>query len=117
MFSIYSRRGQTTIYAVECEKITPMQDPSILWLPQGEYMARVLAPAVFHEPVGTGPEVVQPIYHSHAFYSTAAEAMAQVEVWVRAPVKRGTPKTEEEIQATLAAVKVVLLGYVDPFIA
>jgi hypothetical protein len=109
MFSIYSRRGKTTIYEVECEKITPMQDPSVLWLPQGEYRARVLAPAIFHEPVGTGPEVAPPIYHSHAFLATVEEAMAQVEVWARIPPKRATPKTEEEIQAALAAVEVVML--------
>lgn len=117
MFTIYVRKGKISIYEVECEKITPTEDPSVLWLQAGEYKARILSPSLFHEKIGAGDsaKVVPMIYCSHALYSDLEAAKACVEKDIRYDAttfqirKEREPKSEEEIQAALSAVEIIML--------
>ena len=66
------------IVEVEGEMITGLQDPSVMWLPEGEYKFRILKPESLYEPK-EAPGVkektmVPPIYCSHTLFSTAHEA-------------------------------------------
>lgn len=119
-FVIHSRKGTTSIMEVECELVQAIEDPSIMWLPAGEYRARVLEPAALHQKIEKlvdGKKVVTlvpDVWCSHSFYSSLEEAKVQGERLVRhgfefALRKHGTAFTEEDVQSALAAMKVVML--------
>lgn len=121
-FTIHSKKGKTAIMEVECEIILALEDPSVLWsLKPGEYRARILAPASFHQKVervvdGKKESVMVPdIWCSHAFYESIEEARSVCERFIRSEMvdfalrKHRAPATEEEVQAAISAVEVVML--------
>lgn len=108
-FIIHSGRDKTAIMEVECQLITPVEDPSVMWLPKGEYRARLLKPATFVEKDGKPL-----VWHSIAFYDTLEIAKEAHAVMTRAAFefefkKYKTAYTEEQVQATLASTEVVML--------
>jgi len=121
-FTIHSKKGKTTIMEVECEIILALEDPSVLWaLKPGEYRARILAPESFHQKVekvvdGKKEFVMVPdIWCWHALYESVEEARGVCESFIRSEMvdfamrKHRTPATEEEVQAAINAVEVVML--------
>lgn len=78
------RTGDTpmTIVEVEGEKISPMEDPSVLWsLKEGEFKFRITKPVFLHEPHetkkadGSKEKIMLPsVYCSHAIYLSLEEA-------------------------------------------
>lgn len=127
-FVIVVRKGERTIYEVECEKLTHMDDPSILWMQPGEWKARITAPQELYEKqtvkkvmadgsltVTTDTVMVPPVWCWHGFYDSLSRAQivcelnTRFELGVFAESKRREPATEEQIQAELAKVKVVML--------
>lgn len=77
------RPGDTpmSIVEVEGEYVTSMEDPSVMWLPKGEFRFRILKPEFLYEPHEVKKEsgvkektMVPTIYHSHAVYLTLEEA-------------------------------------------
>ena len=115
-FVIYSRKGKTTVYEVECEQVTPMEDPSIMWIPKGEYKARILRPEALFEPdPKDSTKMAPPVWYSHAFYSTSVEALARAHKDVRHGMvdyqiqKKQEPKSEDEVRLAEAAVQIVML--------
>lgn len=69
------------IVEVEGEVISAVEDPSVMWLPKGEYKFRILKPESLYEPkeVSGSKEktMVPPIYCSHSLLPTAHEARAR----------------------------------------
>ncbi len=108
-FIIQSGRGKTSIMEVECEIISAVEDPTVLWLPTGEYRARITAPASFKEKDGKAP-----IWYSFNFIEDLASAQKKCEGTVREEFefnlrKYGTNFTEEEVQKALSEVETVML--------
>lgn len=108
-FIIQSGRGKTSVMEVECEIITAVEDPSVLWLEPGEYRARVVAPATLKEKDGKAP-----IWYSYNFSDDLASARKKCESFVRGEFefnlrKYGTEFTEEEVQKVLSEVETVML--------
>lgn len=77
------RSGDTpmTIVEVEGERVSPMEDPSVMWLKEGEFKFRILKPEFLHEPHetkksdGTKEKTMVPaVYFSHSIYLTLEEA-------------------------------------------
>lgn len=114
-FVIQARHGERTIYEVECEEILPVEDPSVMWLPEGEYKARITEPEALYEKSPQG-SLVPPVWYSHAFYDSLSRAQAVCESNLRyelgafASSKGRDPAAEEQIQEELAKVKVVMLS-------
>ena len=116
-FTIHVRRNEHTIYEVECEKLQPIDDPSVMWLKEDEYKARVTAPEALLEKKVEGDKTTftQPVWCSHAFYDTVLEAETRCAKDIRhemvefAMQKRRAAASEEEIRAEVAKIKVVML--------
>jgi hypothetical protein len=105
--------GDISIVDVILEKITPMEDVSVAWLPIGQYRARVLEPKFLYEKQLDG-SLAPPIWHSHSFYSVNDIVVVwdKIEKIIRAELQRqfdkhGVVFTEEEVKAKLAQVKEV----------
>lgn len=113
-FIIHYLKGTISIVEVECELITGMQDPSIMWLPFGEYCARILSPKMLLEKNNMGEEV-GPIYYGHAFYNSEQDCRVKIDHDVRDFFKRSLIKdktktyTEEDIQAKLLTIQTIKL--------
>lgn len=77
------RPGDTpmTIVEVEGEYVSSLEDPSVMWLPKGEFKFRISKPEFLHEAQerkkadGSREKVLVPsVYHSHSIYSSLEEA-------------------------------------------
>lgn len=112
-FVINNGRQKTSIMEVECELVTALEDPSVIWLPVGESKMRILFPTTFHEKRETG--LVPTVWYDHSFYNTVEEAKVVVEQNIRytmvdfAKSKHQLAATEEEVQKTISEVEVVML--------
>lgn len=109
-FVVHSVKSSSVIMEIECDRVTPMQDPSVLWsLLPGEYRASILAPKIFVEKNGKPA-----VWCSFAIYDTLEIAKAMFEKLTREEFdfnfrKYDTAFTEEDVQAVLTAVQVVML--------
>lgn len=119
------RSSGPSIVEIECDLITPMEDPSVMWAPPGEYKVRVLKPEFLHEPKevskpddkGTLVKVkvmMAPIYYGHFLYDSAEEAhqaavkllRQESEFRVR---KGGEAFTVEEMESKLSEIQEIRL--------
>lgn len=113
-FTIHATRdGKISIVEVEIELVKALEDPSIGWLPEGEYRARVMSPKSLHDKQLDG-SLTPPIWHSHAFYWNEHQATVHAEKAIRGSLERtklhyGTEFTEEDVKQKLAEVKVIRL--------
>jgi hypothetical protein len=110
-----------TIVEVECEQITPAEDPSVMWLPTGEYRARIVKPDWLQEPreliKSDGSKekaMVSPTYHSHALMDDLSVAQGKALRMIREEFefqsyKKGIKFTDEEVLAKFVEVEVVRL--------
>lgn len=111
-----------TILEVEGEKISAMEDPSVLWLKEGEFWFRILKPESLYEstetkmPDGSKKKVmVPPVYFSAGVYPSLEEARTVAQFMVKASMdfevrkKRIESYSEEDLQKKLAEIKEVLL--------
>ena len=110
-FIVYTRKlagirkgtDAPSIIEVEGETIEPIEDPSVMWLPKGEFRFRILKPEYLFEPKeivkedkSTETIMVPPVYYSHSVCWTVSQARAQAERIVKEGFefelrKRGTP--------------------------
>jgi len=58
---------------VEGEIITALEDPSVLFLPNGEFRFKIISPKFLHDSYGP------PTYHSHSVYANVDLARAEAE--------------------------------------
>ncbi len=114
--------GAPIVLEVEGELIAAVEDPSVMWLPEGEFKFRITAPEALYEPKEipqpSGPpkkEMVPPVYHSHACYWTVHGAQAAAERMVRSEmqfeIRKGRMEsfTEEELKAKYAEIQTIML--------
>ena len=93
-----------------------------LWLPAGEFRAKIVQPELFHRKVvksGEKKTVLEPsVYHSHAIYDSIEQAKERIAKSIRfgfdnRQLKYDSNYTEEEvlqaIDETMKTVKVVML--------
>jgi hypothetical protein len=112
-FIIQSERNKTSIIEVEIELVTAMEDPSIKWLPEGEYKARILQPKSLYEKQEDGT-LVSPLWYSHAFYCNKLDAWTKLEKMIRDGFERDKRKedidfTETDVQAKLGTIQEIML--------
>ena len=119
-FTIQCKKGSTSIMEVEIEVIKPLEDPSVMWLQSGEYRARVLLPKSFHQKIertvdGKKETVTVPdVWCWHAFYDSLEAAQAQAKYLTTHSFefdlrKYGTTFTQEDVDAALSSIDVVML--------
>jgi hypothetical protein len=111
-----------TILEVEGEILTGLEDPSVTWMPAGEFYFRIFKPEFLYESKetkiedGSKKKIMVPIvYHSHAIYHELAEAQAAAEKMIKSgldfEVRKGrlASYTEEELKAKCAEVQILEL--------
>jgi len=111
-----------TIVEVEGEIISPMEDPSVMWLPLGEFLYRIMLPEALFEPKeakqsdGSKKKVMVPVvYHSHAIYHSLAEAQESAKKMIKSgldfEVRKGrlAAYTDEELEAKCAEIQTIML--------
>jgi hypothetical protein len=109
----FARDGKISIMEVELELVPAIKDPSIMWLPQGEYRARVIDPKSLHEKQLDG-SLTAPVWHSHAFYSDEAQAIDVAHKAIRGIFERDMlhykiEYTEEDFNKKISEVEVIRL--------
>jgi hypothetical protein len=108
---IVSSRGAFVIMEVEGEYVKPLEDPSVKWLPQGEYRFRIMKPSSLHEKLPDGT-TTPAIYFSFALFDTVEDAKLIAEKYIRSgfdfEIRKGrlTSYTEEEVQLELSKMGV-----------
>lgn len=114
---ISSGKHKTTapsIMQVHIELVQGVDDPSVMWMTNGEYKAYILSPYFLYELREGSTEKVAPIYYSFNFYETASQARLIAEKIVRSEFefnlrKYETEFTEEDIQAKFKEIQEILL--------
>jgi hypothetical protein len=120
-FIVYTRGDVPSVVEVEGEFITGMEDPTVMWLPEGEFKFRITQPDFLYEPKeikkldgSKGTAMTPPVYYSHSCHWTVHRARVMADEMVRhgfelAQRKHGVSFTEEEVAAKIAQVQEVLL--------
>lgn len=110
-----------TVLEVEGELITAIEDPSVLWLPEGEFRFRIFKPESLYEPKEIVKQdksiekiMIPPVYHSHAVYWTATQALSRAERMVRESFEHDFRKkkiafTEEQVREKCKEIQEILL--------
>lgn len=118
------RTGDTpmTIVEVEGERVSSIEDASVLWLKEGEFRFRIKQPEFLHEPReikksdGSKEKImVESVYFSHSIYSTLEEAreatkklvVGEFEFAVRK--KRIASYTTEDVEKRLSEIQELML--------
>lgn len=109
---IINAKGKTSIIEVECTKLTPMDTPSVGWLPQNEYKARIDAPTSLFDKIDNKLE--KPVWYSFAFFDTLEEAKTKASADIKVMLERnekktGSPFTEEDINKQLVDIQIITL--------
>ena len=114
-YIVHTKNDTISIVEVEGEIISGTEDPTILWLPNHEFMFRIIKPVFLYEPSkGKDKTMVPPVYHSHSIYHTAEQARSAAEGIVRSNFefdlrKHGTQINYAEVFAKCKEIKEVLL--------
>jgi hypothetical protein len=70
-----------SVLEVEGEVISALEDPSVMWLPSGEFKFRIFKPEALYETQKNGTKT-PPIYFSHSVYDTLEQARLVAECWI-----------------------------------
>lgn len=103
------------ILEVEGEMVSAVEDPSVMWLPEGEYRFRILKPESLYEPSSPKDKtMIPPVYASHSIYSTAHEARAKAYALIShsfefAERKQKVEYTQEQIEQRRSEIQEILL--------
>lgn len=71
-YTVSKHNGQIKVIEIECEILSKADYPAAIWLPAGEYYAKIISPQLFHKKVereinGKKAVVLEPdVWHSHA---------------------------------------------------
>lgn len=111
-----------TVVEVEGELVTAMEDPSIMWLPVGEFKFRITKPEFLNETHevkqadGSRKKVQVPsVYYSHSCYATSVAArvvaVRMIQESLDFEVRKGrlTSYSNEELKAKYAEIQEVML--------
>lgn len=115
-FVIHTLKGDTSIIEVECERITGREDPSVMWLPAGEYTVKITAPQslLTKKVVGKETTLEPTIYYSHGVFDSEEAAVTASHLLMRKTIelramKSKTAFKEEDVTAEIEKIKVVKL--------
>ena len=119
-FVIQSKSGQFSIQEVDVEVISTTEDPSVAWLPAGEFKARIMRPTSFHMKVerlvNNKREMVDvpEVWYSFAFLNSLEEAKATCAELIREEFdfkkrKHKIDFTEQDVADAQAKMQVALL--------
>jgi len=109
------------ILEVEGEIVLPLEDPSVMWLPNGEFFFRILKPNFLYESreiIGADRSrkkiLVPPIYHSSSVYSNYDQAFSKAEKMIRDGFeldfrKKGIPINDEDVLSKCKKIQQILL--------
>jgi len=106
------------IVEVDGEMILAVEDPSVMWLPEGEFKFRILKPETLYEPkeISSAKEkiMVPPIYCSHVIFSTIREARAEAYALIThsfelALFKKNIIYTHEQVATRCNEIQEILL--------
>jgi hypothetical protein len=110
------------VVEVEGELVTSLEDPSVMWLPAGEFKFRIMLPESLYEPSeskqpdGSKKKTMVPtVYHSHAIYPTLEAAQAAAKSMIKSgldfEVRKGrlASYTEEELEAKCVEIQTLML--------
>lgn len=109
------------IVEVEGDIIPAMEDPSVMWLPKGEFKFRITVPDFLYEPqeirkadISKDKVMVPPVYHSHSVYDTFDGARQVAKQMVEESfqfVQRKTGRTysEDEVAIKLTEIQEIML--------
>lgn len=87
-YIIYTKKENFTIMEVECEKILPIEDPSVLLLPNNEWCARIIKPSIFNKILSSNKDNISyEIWYSHFLFDSIKEALIKLEEMVREDFK------------------------------
>ena len=113
-FVIHVSKAETLIVEVEYEKISAMEDPSVMWLPSSEFRAKIMKPSLLLDKQKDGT-LLAPVYYSHAFFDSAEQAKVAAEKGLHEGLERKCrkahcePPTIEEIENEISKIKIVML--------
>lgn len=112
-YAAFIIKGKPTVYELKAEKVTPLQDPSVKWLPEGEYKVNVLAPISLYEKDVKGKDVPV-VFYSHALFDTEAAAVAWHKQSLESTMKEraerhGEEFSKEALKAKIAEITVTKL--------
>lgn len=119
-FIVQSKKGSTSIIEVEVELVTPVEDPSVMWLPPGEYKARIMEPKSLYIKVDTMVDgkketiMVPDMWFSHAFYDSYAAALQAAQTLIEQEYqfnlrKYGKVFTDVDLASAFMAIQLVRL--------
>lgn len=120
--SLPGHKGGPFVLEVEGEMIAAVEDPSVMWLPEGEFRFRIMKPEALYEPKEVEQEdgsmkkvMVPPVYHSHGIYWTVHQAAVAAEHILRQElefeIRKGRIEsyTQEELKAKYAEIQTIML--------
>lgn len=124
--AIPGHKGGPFVIEVEGEMIAAIEDPSVMWLPEGEFRFRILKPEFLYEPHeikqpdGSVKKVMlPPVYASHGVYwnehqaAVAAERILRQELDFEIRKGRIESYTDEELKAKYAEIQYKFLTVED----
>lgn len=100
-FIVQCKSSKATVSEVECNKITPLENPSVLFLKPGEYYAHIPS--------------LNEVWCWFAFFETEQEAYNHAVYLVKwglidyAKAKHRPEATQEEIDAAIAGIQIKTL--------
>lgn len=95
-FVIISIKGATSIKEVECSVVTPLHDPSVSFLPPGEYKVEILKPVSLWDK-NPDNSFTAPLYFSHSLFDTVEAARAVAERDMKVSYERTCHKCKMEV--------------------
>lgn len=112
-FAALMIKGKLAIYELEVEIVTPLQDPSVMWLPKDEYAVNVLAPPNLIEKDMKG-RTLRTIYYSHSLFDSVEDALSwyenSVSITMKARAERhGEKFTDEDIKSKINDITIIKL--------
>lgn len=101
---------------VECEKVLPMEDPSVLFLNENEWCARIIKPSCFKKAILSNQKNKDQyeIWYSNFLFDSMELAFSKLEKIVREDfnllfLKKNISFSEDDIQKTLSNVEYAML--------
>jgi len=114
-FIVHTKGETISILEVEGEVVSGVEDPSVVWLLDGEFKFRILKPEFLYEPgKAKDKTLMPPIYCSHSVYWTANQAWVMAAKIIReqfefAKRKTGAEFTEEQVVEKYKEIKEIFL--------
>lgn len=110
-----------SVLEIEGGQVLALEDPSVKWLPAGEFKFRITKPDFLYEAReikqsdgSKKKEMVPTIYHSHAIYFSAQDALLAAKQMIREQfertlIKKGVAYTEEQVEEKYKEIQEITL--------